>query len=80
MLRRGSSKKKEAKKPNLKKEKKPKLAKTPKPKREGVVVAKRENDIYTVLLLLSLVANIVAIALLYFELGSGDYGDFPWWK
>ena len=92
MLRRGSSKKKKdkaekpakpkkEKAPKAKKEKpkkQPKAKKPKKPKKEGVVVAKQKNNIYTVLLLLSLVANVVAVLLLFLELNN--YGGLGGWK
>ena len=84
MLRLGSSKKKDKKeKPAAKpKPKKEKAAKAPKPKpkkekMEGVVVQKQKTNIYTVMLILSLVANLIACILLWLELGT--YGGFGQW-
>lgn len=37
-----------------------------------------KTDVYTVMLILSLIAIIVACTVLYFELGT--YGDYPQWR
>lgn len=83
MLRRKSGD--QAKKPKPKKEKKPK-AKKPKPsgkaqakpKGPGVVVQKRPTDVYTVMLMISLAAVLLACLMLWLELSS--YGSFPQWS
>ena len=82
MFGRKSSDKSAKKKP--KKEKKPKAKKKPKPSRksaEGVVVKKRPTDIYTVMVLLSLVFVLLANLFMLLELGEYGFGfsDFtPW--
>lgn len=73
MLRRKSSKAKK-KSPKPKKDKK----KAAPSKREGVVVKKAETDIYTVMLIISLAAILVACMMLWLELKT--FGDFPQWK
>ena len=74
MLRRKSSKAKK-KSPKPKKDKKKKAAPA---KREGVVVKKAETDIYTVMLIISLAAILVACMMLWLELKT--FGDCPQWK
>ena len=44
----------------------------------GVIVEKPRSNIYTVMLILSLLAICTACVLLWLELSS--YGSFPWWK
>jgi hypothetical protein len=66
-----------------KKEKKPKArkakpARKPKPSGGGVVVQKPATDIYTVMLMISCGAVLVACLLLWLELSS--YGSWPQWK
>lgn len=78
MLRRKSSKPKKAKAAKPKKGKKAKAKKAAPAKREGVVVKKAETDVYTIMLVISLAAILLACMLMWFELKS--YGDFPWWK
>lgn len=46
--------------------------------KSGVVVQKPGMNIYTVMLILALLAVMTACILLYLELRS--YGSFPWWK
>ena len=78
MLRRKSSKPKKAKAAKPKKAKKAKAAKARPAKREGVVVKKADTDVYTIMLVISLAAILMACLLLWLELKS--YGDFPQWK
>ncbi len=51
---------------------------SPQTSSKGVVVEKPGMNIYTVMLILSLVCISLACLLLWSELRS--YGDFPWWK
>jgi hypothetical protein len=44
----------------------------------GIVREKPRTNIYTVMLILSLLAISTACVLLWLELTS--YGPFPWWK
>lgn len=39
---------------------------------------KQPTDIYTVMLIISMVAVLIACILLFMELST--YGSFPWWK
>jgi hypothetical protein len=66
-----------------KKEKKPKAARKAKPARKpkpsgGVVVQKAPTDIYSVMLMISFGAVLVACLLLWLELSS--YGSWPQWR
>jgi len=71
---------KPSKKAKVKKEKKPKAAKTPKAKKvkSDIVVQKPDTDVYTVMLIISLISILTACLLLYLELAR--YGNYPWWK
>lgn len=44
----------------------------------AVALKKHPTDIYTVMLIISFVAVLIACVLLVMELGT--YGSYPWWK
>ncbi|MEM8677869.1 MAG: hypothetical protein AAGF97_00810 [Planctomycetota bacterium] len=46
--------------------------------RSGVAVDKPKTNIYTVMLIIALIALMMACLLLWLEVSS--YGSFPWWK
>ena len=57
-------------------------AKREKPAKRAAVsltpAKKQPTDIYTVMLIISMVAVLIACILLFMELST--YGSFPWWK
>lgn len=67
-------------KPKKAKAKKAKKTKTKKSKSSSPAVAleKPGMNVYTVMLMLALLAMTVACMVLYMELGR--FGDYPWWK
>ena len=46
--------------------------------RGGIPVEKPRSDIYTVMLIMSFVALMIACLLLWLE--GSSYGSLPWWK
>jgi hypothetical protein len=64
-------------------DKKAKAPKKPLPKRAKgpaahVVVQKPDTDIYTVMLIISLISILIGCLLLWLELSR--YGSYPWWR
>lgn len=45
---------------------------------DGVVVQKPKTNVYTMMLILSLIAIVTACILLWLELST--YGEFPQWR
>ncbi|MCP4194051.1 MAG: hypothetical protein GY768_25870 [Planctomycetaceae bacterium] len=82
MFKRKSKSAKPAKAAKPKKEKKSRKKKEKPAKRaaaaSAVALKKHPTDIYTVMLIISFVAVLIASILLVVELGT--YGDYPWWK
>lgn len=79
MFKRKSDSKKKAKASKAPKAKKSK-AKAPKQKKvkPTVDIVKPETDVYTVMLVVSLIAVVTGIILLYLEVSR--YGEYPWWQ
>ncbi len=46
--------------------------------KSGISLEKPRSDIYTVMLIIALVALLIACLLLWLE--GSSYGAFPWWK
>ncbi len=83
MFKRKSKSDKPAKAAKPKKEKKARVAREKKPAKKAalspaVAIKKQPTDIYTVMLMISLGAVLIACVLLYLELST--YGSYPWWK
>ena len=75
MFKRKSKSDKPAKPKKEKKQKK--KAKPAAPMSERIALAKRSTDIYTIMLIISFVAILIACILLWVELSR--YGSYPWW-
>ena len=82
MFKRKSKSAKPAKAAKPKKEKKSRKKKEKPAKRAGaasaVALKKHPTDIYTVMLIISIAAVLIACILLIVELNT--YGAYPWWK
>ena len=72
-----SDKPAKAKPPKKSRKKREKSVKAKKPT-PALPLKKQSTDIYTVMLMISFVAVLIACVLLFLELS--EYGSYPWWK